>query len=181
MLKTERQMESNVDSPMANTLDRQQTRPRFEVSSSPFAGRIGGNQEFVVTSEDDDASEVLKKLPDAVSTLRHEAATQEYLTDGLQAPLISLRDALHPGGFLVLENYKLAILEGWGRFSLDQGDNDETDVCRYFSAHGVSGRHGVWSHGVRDLPVRFESLCCCCQCSRAGVGQEHPANHPHLL
>lgn len=38
----------------------------YTVASSPFAGRIGGNQEFVISSRDHDAGEVLKKLPDAV-------------------------------------------------------------------------------------------------------------------
>ena len=36
------------------------------VAQSPFAGRIGGNQEFVLSRDDEAAEEVLKKLPDAV-------------------------------------------------------------------------------------------------------------------
>lgn len=65
MLKTERQVESNADGNTIN-MTAQHSRLDYAVSSSPFAGRIGGNQEFVVTSEDEDASELLKKLPDAV-------------------------------------------------------------------------------------------------------------------
>lgn len=66
MSKTERQMESNTVTGTSST-DGQRSRHTYTVSSSPFAGRIGGNQDFVVTSHDDDAGEVLKKLPDAVS------------------------------------------------------------------------------------------------------------------
>lgn len=68
MLKTERNVESNTEDSAA-AMVAQRSRLDYAVSSSPFAGRIGGNQEFVVTSDDDDASEVLKKLPDAVSTV----------------------------------------------------------------------------------------------------------------
>lgn len=65
--KTERQVESNTGND-DTTCDGQRSRLDYAVASSPFAGRIGGNQEFVVTTSDDDASEVLKKLPDAVRT-----------------------------------------------------------------------------------------------------------------
>ena len=43
-----------------------QLRQRKNVSSAPFAGRVGGNQEFTVTSDDDKAEAILKKQPDAV-------------------------------------------------------------------------------------------------------------------
>lgn len=66
MAKIDREMESGTftndnDSPME-----QSRRLNYAVASAPFAGRIGGNQEFVVSSRDDDAGDVLKKLPDAV-------------------------------------------------------------------------------------------------------------------
>lgn len=65
MSKTERQMESNMAT-STSTTDGRHPQLDYTVASSPFAGRVGGNQDFVVTSQDDDASEVLKKLPDAV-------------------------------------------------------------------------------------------------------------------
>lgn len=37
------------------------------VRQTPFAGRIGGNQEFVADGDDEDTEELLKKQPDAVS------------------------------------------------------------------------------------------------------------------
>lgn len=65
MPKTERQVEANAAAHAA-AMDDARARLDYAVASSPFAGRIGGNQEFVVTGRDDDANEVLKKLPDAV-------------------------------------------------------------------------------------------------------------------
>lgn len=80
MPKTERQVESNDihgnitttnnNTTIGKALNRRASR--YEVASSPFAGRIGGNQEFVVTDQDHDASEVLKKLPDAVRSLSYQ-------------------------------------------------------------------------------------------------------------
>jgi hypothetical protein len=42
---------------------------RLEVASSPFAGRIGGNQEFVASHDD----ERLKTQPDAVCVIPFHA------------------------------------------------------------------------------------------------------------
>ncbi|KAK3100870.1 hypothetical protein LTR53_018875, partial [Teratosphaeriaceae sp. CCFEE 6253] len=56
--------------------------------------RIGGNQEFVASDED-----LLKKQPDA-------------------APISRLRDSLRLSGFLNLELWRMAIIEGWGTFLL---------------------------------------------------------------
>lgn len=36
------------------------------IKSVPFAGRIGGNQEFVETGDSAESEEILKKQPDAV-------------------------------------------------------------------------------------------------------------------
>lgn len=43
-------------------------RPRLlqPVSEVPFAGRIGGNQEFTVHGDDEESEAILKKHPDAV-------------------------------------------------------------------------------------------------------------------
>lgn len=41
-------------------------RPQASVSETPFAGRIGGNQEFTVSEDNEKAREILKKQPDAV-------------------------------------------------------------------------------------------------------------------
>jgi hypothetical protein len=46
------------------------SRKRQDVATRPFAGRIGGNQEFVVHGDSDDADEILKKQPDAVGILQ---------------------------------------------------------------------------------------------------------------
>lgn len=68
---------------------------RRTAANTAFAGRIGGNQEFTVSQDDTEAEEVLKQQPDA-------------------APLYSIKDSLNPHGFLVWENWKSAIIEGWG-------------------------------------------------------------------
>ena len=73
---------------------RQQT-----VSSRPFAGRIGGNQEFVAAPGDEKAEEILKQQPDA-------------------APLLSIQDAIDPSGFLVYDTWRQAFIEGWATYLL---------------------------------------------------------------
>ncbi|GAB7334970.1 hypothetical protein MBLNU13_g06841t2 [Cladosporium sp. NU13] len=55
--------------------------------------RIGGFQQEI--ADDEKNREILKNQPDAT-------------------PLYSVRDALHPSGFLVLDNWKMAVIEGLG-------------------------------------------------------------------
>ena len=45
---------------------RRVTGHRDAVASAPFAGRIGGNQEFIAIGDDEATEEILKKQPDAV-------------------------------------------------------------------------------------------------------------------
>ena len=57
---------------VANRLDAAaigRTRLSQPVSESPFAGRIGGNQEFTVNVDDEKAQAILRKHPDAVQEL----------------------------------------------------------------------------------------------------------------
>ena len=42
------------------------SRHRHSIASAPFAGRIGGNQEFIATGDDEATEEILKRQPDAV-------------------------------------------------------------------------------------------------------------------
>lgn len=51
-----------ADDPAAFARDRRATA----VSELPFAGRIGGNQEFTVSDDSEKTREILKKQPDAV-------------------------------------------------------------------------------------------------------------------
>ena len=69
--------------------------------SLPFAGRIGGNQDFTVDRSDPSGSnaDLIKKTPDA-------------------APLLTLRDALDLNGFRQLIVWKSAIIEFWGKLLL---------------------------------------------------------------
>ncbi|KAF7187118.1 Aquaporin PIP 1-3 [Pseudocercospora fuligena] len=62
-----------------------------KVREHPFAGRIGGNQEFCLDPDD----EAVKQQPDA-------------------APIISISRSLDPSGFLVFEYYKMGLIEGLG-------------------------------------------------------------------
>ena len=62
---------------------------RHTVAEAPFAGRIGGNQEFVVHPDDEDSKELLKKQPDAVSQpmrLAEEMPLKEYAGTTFQHP-----------------------------------------------------------------------------------------------
>ena len=61
-----------------------------------FAGRIGGNQDFVVDRSDPCNAELLKKVPDA-------------------APLTSFRDVFDLYGFLDSSIWKYALIECIGK------------------------------------------------------------------
>lgn len=64
---TTKEPEAEIGMPMENhdpaSVGQQRLRQRYQVASKPFAGRIGGNQEFVASPD----SEELQKQPDAVS------------------------------------------------------------------------------------------------------------------
>ena len=61
--------EAVVDMPVpgedAAAFGRPRARARQTINSRPFAGRIGGNQEFIASAGDE---EILKKQPDAVGS-----------------------------------------------------------------------------------------------------------------
>ena len=70
-------------------------RHRRRIAEIPFAGRIGGNQEFTVSQDSSDAESVLEKQPDA-------------------APLSNISDSFRLSGFLNLDLWRQAVIEGWG-------------------------------------------------------------------
>lgn len=43
-------------------------KDRSLVATAQFAGRLGGNQAFIVDQHDDEAAQLLAKQPDSVST-----------------------------------------------------------------------------------------------------------------
>jgi hypothetical protein len=45
-------------------------RVKPSVTAAPFAGRLGGNQDFIADKHDEDAKRLLKKHPDAVCYIR---------------------------------------------------------------------------------------------------------------
>lgn len=63
----------------------------------PFAGRIGGNQSLVLDRNDPKNSDYLKAVPDA-------------------APFMRISEALDLRGFLDLNLWKFAIVEGVGGY-----------------------------------------------------------------
>lgn len=67
----------------------------YKPSTHPFAGRIGGNQEFVVDKDHEDCDKILSKSPDA-------------------APGMSLSEQLSLTGFTHLPLWKAAVMEGMG-------------------------------------------------------------------
>jgi hypothetical protein len=60
-----------------------------------FAGRIGGNQEFVLDRTDPEYAATIKKTPDA-------------------APYMSVRESFELHGFTDIELWKAAVMEGVG-------------------------------------------------------------------
>ena len=65
---------------------------------TPFAGRLGGNQEFIVNRYDPDNAALIEQIPDA-------------------APLIPLKHIVDLRGFREKELWKAAVVEGIGLFS----------------------------------------------------------------
>ncbi|EXJ74292.1 uncharacterized protein A1O5_02588 [Cladophialophora psammophila CBS 110553] len=72
-------------------------RRRAGSLSAPFAGRLGGNQEFTVDRSDPQNEELLKKVPDA-------------------APNLTLRESFDLRGFREVELWKAALIEFVGTF-----------------------------------------------------------------
>jgi hypothetical protein len=68
-------------------------RRRFQVESTPFAGRIGANQEFSVSPLEE--TQLLRKTPDA-------------------APLVPWSQMICPNQFIQLNIWKAAFVEGVG-------------------------------------------------------------------
>ncbi len=95
----------NPDLPPTN---RRYTAPEFSDNHGKlkpaqllFAGRIGGNQEFIIDRRDPDQAELLRKTPDA-------------------APFMSLKESFDLRGFSDIDLWKGAFLEGIGK-SLEMG------------------------------------------------------------
>lgn len=74
---------------------RQSGDRRPSVASRPFAGRIGGNQEFTLSPSDSEYHEIVSKVPDAT-------------------PTFTWRQSLSPSGFRDVELWKEATIEGVG-------------------------------------------------------------------
>lgn len=69
----------------------------LEPAIPPFAGRMGGNQDFVVDRTDPKNSKVLERVPDA-------------------APCMTLKEIFDLRGFLSVDLWKFAVLECIGNF-----------------------------------------------------------------
>lgn len=68
-------------------------------ASQPFAGRIGGNQEFILDPKNADNAQTLKRVPDA-------------------SPFISISEIFNLRGFLEIELWKAAVTEFIGTLLL---------------------------------------------------------------
>ena len=68
---------------------------QHDITTQPFAGRLGGNQEFVLDRKNPENAPALKRVPDA-------------------SPFMSLRDMFDLRGFLEPEIWKAALTEGLG-------------------------------------------------------------------
>jgi hypothetical protein len=104
-METKRPLPGNGSSlPFAGRIggNQQFTLPSADTTASalPFAGRIGGNQDFTTQHPRLSISDadLVKKTPDA-------------------APLLSLRDVLDLKGFSQPIIWKAAIIECWGKSS----------------------------------------------------------------
>jgi hypothetical protein len=96
-------MESSIG-PQPKLLPRPATAPDIHLTKSqlewrentfPFAGRIGGNQEFTLDKSDPDHGRILKEIPDA-------------------APFCTWKASFDLSQFKQLNLWKAAFIEGWG-------------------------------------------------------------------
>jgi glycerol uptake facilitator-like aquaporin len=81
------------------TMSQQSSLPRADPASRAFAGRLGGNQEFILDPKNLKDISTLKRVPDA-------------------SPFISLREIFNLRGFLEPELWKAAAIEGVGTLLL---------------------------------------------------------------
>src|ERR1700761_4964416 len=80
----------------SNTLPEHSHRFRSAVDGIPFAGRRGGNLQFVLDRNDPENARLLEKVPDA-------------------APYITIRQSFDLRGFTRLTLWKAAVMEALGR------------------------------------------------------------------
>ena len=110
---------SHLDPP--SHLGREGMRLRPAIANAHFAGRIGGNQEFIADPDSDDTQSLLKRQPDAVSSKTHSSLPATIAEKGtIQAPLTSAAASLGLKSFLEPELWRMAVLEGWGVSPLDR-------------------------------------------------------------
>ena len=72
---------------------------------TPFAGRLGGNQEFIVNRSDPSSAALLEQIPDA-------------------APLIPWGKIADLRGFRERELWRAGVIEGIGMFYLYSGERE---------------------------------------------------------
>jgi hypothetical protein len=71
----------------------------LEENHFPFAGRIGGNQEFTLDRSDPNSKRILKETPDA-------------------APFVTWKASFDLNQFRQINLWKAALIEGWGECHL---------------------------------------------------------------
>lgn len=86
--------------------------PYLEPAIPPFAGRLGGNQDFIVDRNDPKNVDVLEKVPDA-------------------APCMTLAEIFDLRGFLSADLWKFAMLECIGKTSFLSRSVDERNFCSH--------------------------------------------------
>ena len=92
---------------------------RWSETTFPFAGRLGGNQGFIVDQNNPGASTLLKEIPDA-------------------APFFSWKASFSLEQFRQLGLWKAAFIEGWGTSNLQLlvcADICRSDVNDHISQH----------------------------------------------
>jgi hypothetical protein len=72
-------------------------RPRLrKVANTAFAGRIGGNQEFVALNENEESQALLEKQPDAVSCDVYAEPCLGWLLTAVVGPSMQYRRITRP-------------------------------------------------------------------------------------
>ena len=103
----------------------------LEPAIPPFAGRLGGNQDFIVDRNDPKNVDVLEKVPDA-------------------APCMTLAEIFDFRGFLSVDLWKFAMLECIGKDSFDWPFVGRRRICFHQSRLIPSTRYSMRAILMQD-------------------------------
>ena len=90
------------------------------------------------------------------------------LTTQRQAPISFLQDSLDLRGFLVIYNWRMAAIEGWGELICTSAQRPCSQQSSNVSPTFFAGSHIFWPIYCSGKPTGLDGVRCTCQCDRFG-------------